>query len=566
MLRRLQIRQLAVIESLDLEFHPGFTVLTGETGAGKSILLDALGLVTGMRAESGLVRQGAERAEVSAEFDLEALDAVRTWLVDQALDDPDEPALLRLRRVVAAEGRTRAFVNGSAVSTGQLRELGEQLIEIFGQHDSQTLLKAEVQRQQLDDYGVPAERLQACAEAAADWQRIERELRTVAAAGARPPAELDYLRHQVQELRALDLREGELDQLEQEHRRLANAGRLLGEGEQVQELLYGEAGAYDRLAEAARLLAGLAELDPALAAQESPLQELLSLTRDTADAIKRSLSRLDLDPAQLATVEERLAALHDLARKHRLRPEQLPAHLAALEDELAAAEQAGERRGGLEAALARAGQRWQQAAADLHQARLTQAGRLQAEVVQRVRRLGLPHADFAVEVLAEAGARPRADGADEVRYLFSANPGQGLRPLARTASGGELSRVSLALQVVLQSRSSRPVMVFDEIDAGIGGAVAEIVGRELRALGAHRQVLCVTHLAQVAAQGDRHCAIRKAVRDGQTYTQVAPLAPAQRIEEIGRMLGGETLTAATRAMAEELLARPAAAERPRRRA
>lgn len=558
MLRQLQIKNLAIIDEAQLDFAAGFTALTGETGAGKSILLDALGLVLGTRADPALVRQGCDKAEISAEFDLTDSAAARAWLAEHELLDADDAGLCLIRRVVYAEGRTRAYVNGQALNAGPLRELGERLVELFGQNESQTLLKPEVQRGLLDDFGGHGTELAAVQAAASAVQQGEQAIAAARAAASRDPAQLDYLRHQVQELEALNLRDGELEELETEHRRLANAGRLIEDGSRAQELLYGgEAAIYDQLSGALALLSGLAELEPGFAEAETLAASAQAQLREAAEQIQRLLDRLELDPAALERSERRLSALHDLARKHRVRLSELSAHQAGLRAELDGLEHAA---GDLDALLAAQAQRvaaYRAAAAQLSQARRKAAGGFAEAITAVVRQLGMANAQFLVAMEPAGGERVRSHGDDEVRFDFSANAGQAPRPLAKVASGGELSRVSLAIQVCSQTVRGAGVatMIFDEVDAGIGGGVAEVVGQKLRELGAQHQVLCVTHLAQVAVQGRQHFGIRKEVHEGQTYTRVRPLEKDARVLELARMLGGQDLTTATQALARDLLKR-----------
>ncbi len=555
MLKALTINNLAVIDTLDLEWGPGFSVLTGETGAGKSILIDAIGLAIGTRADSGLVRASAERAEVSAEFELAPDSPAAAWLREQALDDADAAGMVVIRRVVQSAGRGRAFVNGAPVTTNQLRDLGERLIEIFGQSESQTLLRADVQRGLLDGYGAHGAELAAVAEAANAVQDAAHSIEALRNAG-RDPAQIEFLRFQVQELDALQLTDGELERLEADHRRLAGAGRLLLEGGSAQERLYGgEDSVYDQLSAVRALITGLLPLYPDFSGALDTVAGAQAQIQDAADTLRQGLDRLDLDPQRLAEVEDRLQAIHDLARKHRLRAEALPAHHVALREQLDTLAHASERLAALEREHAAAVARYRVAAAALSAARGKAAKRLGQAVSSIVRTLGMPNAQFSVAVEADAAAPVRACGADEVRFDFSANPGQPLRPLAKVASGGELSRVSLAIQVAGLQRGGAPTMIFDEVDAGISGAVAEIVGQRLRMLGTERQVLCVTHLAQVAAQGHCHYGIRKTVRGGQTYTQVQRLADAQRVEELARMQGGVEVSAAALEHARDLLQR-----------
>ena len=555
MLRHLHIRNLAIIDELSLDFAAGFSVLTGETGAGKSILIDALGLVIGTRADSALVRGGSDKAEVSAEFSLEDSPYAAGWLAERELSDGD---LCTIRRVVQAEGRTRAFVNGSLVTAADLRALGESLVEVFGQGESQTLLRADTQRSVLDDYGQHAEPLAAVATAAAGVQRIEAQIEAVRAAQSRDPAQLDYLRFQLQELDALGLQDDELKALDSEHKTLANAGRLLEDGGNAQQLLYGgEQCAYDQISAALAALHGLVPLHPDFAEIEALAISAQTQAQEAAETLRRLLEKLDLDPQRLVEVERRLAAVHDLARKHRVRADELITRQAQLREELGSLEGAAERLDALERERQTALEAYRKAAKVLTQARSKAALGLAKDVTARVRELGMPNASFIPAVEPAGRERPSPQGEDVVRFDFSANPGQPPRALAKVASGGELSRVSLAIQVSLRQGEGAATMIFDEVDAGIGGATAEVVGRELRALGSHRQVLCVTHLAQVAAQGQQHFGIHKEVKAGATYTRVNGLDAGGRVGEVARMLGGKEMTGATQALAKDLLKRAA---------
>ena len=555
MLRHLHIRNLAIIDELSLDFAAGFSVLTGETGAGKSILIDALGLVIGTRADSALVRGGCDKAEVSAEFSLEDSPFAAAWLGERELSDGD---LCTIRRVVQAEGRTRAFVNGSLVTAADLRALGESLVEVFGQGESQTLLRADTQRSVLDDYGQHGEALAAVATAAAAVQRVEAQIDAVRAAQSRDPAQLDYLRFQLQELDALGLRDDELKALDSEHKTLANAGRLIEDGGNAQQLLYGgDQCAYDQISAALAALHGLVPLHPDFAEIEALAISAQTQAQEAAETLRRLLEKLDLDPQRLAEVERRLAAVHDLARKHRVRADELTSRQAQLREELGGLEGAAERLDLLERERQAALEIYRKAARVLTQARSKAALGLARDVTARVRELGMPNASFIPAIEPAGRERPSPQGEDLVRFDFSANPGQPPRALAKVASGGELSRVSLAIQVSLRQGEGAATMIFDEVDAGIGGATAEVVGRELRALGASRQVLCVTHLAQVAAQGQQHFGIHKEVSGGATYTRVSGLDAGGRVGEVARMLGGKEMTGATQALAKDLLKRAA---------
>ena len=552
MLRALHIKNLAVIDALDLDFAAGFSVLSGETGAGKSILIDALGLVLGDRADAALVRAGQTQAEIGAEFSLDTSLPARAWLREQAMEDPDNTDACLLRRVVGSDGRSRAFINGAAASLSNLRELGEHLVEIHGQNEHHSLLRAETQRELLDDFGGHGVALSAVLESVRRYAVAENAIERLRAASSRDPAQLDYLRFQLQELEALKLQDGEIAQLNEDHKRLANAGRLIQEGQQAQELLYGgEASLHDQLAVAGNLLAGLAQLEPAFTETGALLNTAQLQIREAADTIQRTLDRLDLDPQRLNEVERRLEAVHDLARKHRVKPDELLTRLQSLQDELRTTENAAGELQKLDLERQAALKTYQAAARKLTELRKKAAKELSAKVAATIRELGMPKAEFVVDVQTAPQDQPRAAGDDEVRFDFSANPGQPPRALAKVASGGELSRVSLAIQLAAQQSRAAATLIFDEVDAGVGGATAETVGRKLRQLASKRQVLCVTHLAQVAAQGQHHFAISKEIRGGKALTRVHPLDAAGRVVELARMLGGGEKTAA--AHAQEML-------------
>lgn len=556
MLQHLHIRNLAIIDELELDFSSGFGVLTGETGAGKSILIDAIGLVIGTRADAALVRAGQEKAEITAEFSLKDSKSTRAWLDQRELADGDACII---RRVVFAEGRTRAFVNGSPVNAGDLRELGETLIEIFGQNESQRLLRADAQRDLLDGFGSYAPALKAVATQAQEYADVTRAIERVRGTAQRDPAQLDYLRFQLRELEALNLQDNELEQLESDHRRLSNAGRLIQDGGQAMDLLYGgESSVYDQLSNAASVLGGLAPLHSDFNAVIELCDSAQTQVREAADNLRTVLDKLDLDPELLAQVERRLSAIHDLARKHRIKASELAGRLTAMREELSQLELAAGDLDALEKKRTATLTAYRTAAEKLTAERSKAAKKFSTAVTTIVRTLGMANAQFSVAVEA-TGAEPRSVGDDTVRFDFSANPGQPPRSLAKVASGGELSRVSLAIQVAGTQNTGAATMIFDEVDAGVGGGVAEIVGQKLRELGAQRQVLCVTHLAQVAAQGQSQFGIRKEVKAGQTYTRVQALNTAARAEELARMLGGVEITESSQAHAKELLKRAARA-------
>ncbi len=551
MLTQLQIRDFAIVEAADLELESGMTVLTGETGAGKSILVGAVGLVLGDRADADVVRHGAERAEVSAAFDPGGNPAARAWLKAQELDADGE---CLLRRTVSREGRSRAYVNGRAVPVQALKELGALLVDIHGQHEHQSLLRPEVQRDWLDACGGHADAAREVERAWRGWRALEREHRALGAGGADAEARVDLLTYQLRELEALALGPDELPALEEEHRRLANAGRLIETARETLALLYedDEHSVAALLGHAQTAVQGLRDLDAQLAGVGEYLDTARIQVDEAADELRRYLDRIDLDPERLRRLDERLATIHDLARKHRVAPAELPARRAGLESELQALSGAGRRREELEREIARARRAYEEAAAHLSAARAAAAARLARRITEAMQGLGMRGGRFEV-ALRPADAGP--GGVEAVEFLVSANPGQPPRALRKVASGGELSRISLAVQVTAVGEGALPTLIFDEVDSGIGGAVAETVGRHLRALGDRHQVLCVTHLPQVAALAHHHLQIDKQTRRGRTRMQVRLLEAAERVGEVARMLGGLEITPQTLAHAEEMVQR-----------
>jgi len=551
MLTHIAIRDLVIVSRLELELASGMTALTGETGAGKSILIDALGLALGEKADAGMIRGGCERAEVTAAFDLGHCSEARDWLAEQALDDRDDCVI---RRVLVREGRARAFINGRSASGAQLRDLGDLLVDIHGQHAHQSLLRPAAQCTLLDAYGGQQRRAAEVAELHRRWRELDTRLRALTAARQQRAERMDLLRFQVQELGDLSLGEGELDALDAEQRRLANLGSLQGITAALVERLYdGDGALRDQLGHAGSELASLADIDPRLQETRELVDSATVQVEEAASNLRQYLDDLDMDPRRLAEVEERLGRIHDLARKYRVLPEQLLATLAERETELHALEQDDQAAGTLEADRDAAFKALLDAGRALSEARRAAAERLGETVTASMQELGMAGGHFAVGVERLADAEVNANGLDSIAFQVSANPGQPLQPLAKVASGGELSRISLAIQVATAELGRIPTLVFDEVDVGIGGGVAEIVGRLLRRLGEARQVLCVTHLPQVAAQAHAQLRVQKQAIDGQTYTEIAPLGEDTRVDEIARMLGGTEITATTRAHAAEML-------------
>jgi DNA repair protein RecN (Recombination protein N) len=549
----LQVRDFAIVDRIDVEFEPGMTVLTGETGAGKSILVDALGLVLGERGGSKLVRSGAKRAEFSAEFDVSHLPQALAWLEEQALDEDD--ACL-LRRVIGAEGRSRAFINGNAVPLQQLKTLGEMLIDIHGQHFHQSLGRRAIQRDLLDHYGGHQELRDRTAGAFEDWQSRLQHLAALREADADRESRIDLLGFQLQELESLDARPGEYAALHAEAQRLANSGRLAeGVAAVLDDLSeHDAANAAAMLAVAERTLQGLVAFDEELGAIAELVETAGIQVAEAADSLRRYGDSIDMDPGRQDVVEQRLDSMQTIARKHRLEPPELPelrTRLATELDELIHAEERGRE---LEQEVQAAADRYREFAGELSRSRTMAATAFANSVSEAMAGLGMPGGRFEIAVEQRAEGSERASGIDDIEFLISANPGQPVMPLSSVASGGELSRMSLSIQVIASGGSTIPTMVFDEVDSGVGGGVAEMVGRRLAEVSLDRQVLCVTHLPQVASLADHHIRISK-VSDGKaTRTRAHVLARDERIDELARMLGGVEITAKTREHAAEMLA------------
>lgn len=549
MLSLLKISQFAIVENLELEFEAGFTVITGETGAGKSILMDALGLCLGDRADGGVVRAGAERADVSALFVVRHLPEAMAWLHARELDEGEECSL---RRTFSRDGRSRAYINGRPATLSDLREIGELLIDIHSQHEHQTLLRKDSHRLMLDSY---ADLRQAADETATNfrqWQTASDKLRQAETAGAAQSARLEIVEHLLRELDQLGLQDGEYARIEQRHDALAHVGSLQQDGELALSLMSeGDGDTAERsLQRAIKALESHAHRAPALDSTVELLRGALIQIEEAAPGLRHFLDDLEASPGELEQLEQRLSQCHQLARKHRVSPGELPELAGQLQQECDGLREAQDL-----ALLAREAEAAEQAfrtgAELLRAARLKAAEGFCHDIQAFLHGLGMGNA--RLQLVLTPLSKPSLHGLDDIEFLFSANPGQPLRPLAKVASGGELSRLSLAIQVVHARHSPVPVMVFDEVDVGIGGGIAEVVGRLLQALGEHAQVFSITHQPQVAARGHHHLRVEKRVIDGNTHSTVVTLAHAQRIEEIARMSGGLTITPETLRHAETLL-------------
>lgn len=552
MLVHLSLKQFAVVSEAELAFGPGLTVISGETGAGKSLLVDALGLLSGLRADSGVVRHGADRAELVAEFALDDVPLARAWLVENELDEDDA---CQIRRVIRADGGSRAWVNGRPVTLGQLGELAGRLVEIHGQHEHQALLSRPSQLALLDAFGRTEAERRAVEAAAAHWSALLAERDALSAQGD-VSDRIDWLEHQHAELDREELEPDAIARLQADHRRHAHAAGLIAACDGAFAQLGGDEGpSLSRTLQHVRSdLQRVAEHEPRLNEVDGMLDAAAIQIDEALVLLERVRSDLDLDPSAFDTLEHRLGRLHELSRKHRVTPEQLAGQRDAIAAELDTLRGAGVRLQKLDGEIANARLAWRATADVLGARRREAAQRLAAGTTALIAELGMGGGRFDVELEPTDGDRPDPNGGERVEFMVAANPGQPARPLRKVASGGELSRISLAIEVAALGMDAVPTMVFDEVDTGIGGAVAEIVGQKLRALGASRQVLCVTHLPQVAAQGHAHYRVSKAASEGVTQSAVQSLDAKQREEELARMLGGVELTREARAAAKRLLA------------
>jgi len=551
MLSFLQIRNFTIVESLDLEFKGGFTAITGETGAGKSILVDALGLLKGNRADTGSIRTGADRAELSAEFVLQENSRALAWLQEMELDDESH---CLVRRLVSDAGRSRAWINGTAVTLTQLSELGNLLVEIHGQNEHIRLVNRDEQFRLLDG-GAPHEPLlREVADCFERWERLSREKRDLLSESPLDAGELDLLQYQADELESSLLQPEEFLELEAEHRLLAKGSEILNALESAEiELNSGENTIVDRLNELADTLQAHASLNTDIADAAQLLSESIINCQEAASSISKAGSRMDLSPERLVEIERKLGTQHDLARKHRANPELLATVLQEIQDRLERAATLDQRLRSIEKELVRELSTYREAAHRLHDARVNRAQELASAVTGLMQQLGMEGGSFEFAVTAEDDARPRAIGTDSLELKVSANPGIPPGPLRKVASGGELSRISLAIKVASKAQEPAHTQVFDEVDAGIGGDTANAVGALLRSLSVNGQALCVTHLAQVAVCADQQIRVLKSSDEDSTRVATTQLDEAARVDEIARMLGGR-ISDQSRAHASELLA------------
>jgi DNA repair protein RecN (Recombination protein N) len=551
MLQHIQIRNLVIVRELALDLLPGMTALTGETGAGKSILVDALGLALGGKADKGMIRSGCTQAEINAVFDIGRHKAVQHWLNEQALDSDDECIL---RRVLSRQGRSRAFINGRPAPLALLSELGSLLLSIHGQHEHQTLMRSATQRELLDAWAGHARLVKTMKDRYREFRATRQQLQDLQQQARERTQRLDYLQFQIDELEKLGLAVEELEQLEIRQKRLAHAEELGRElGSLVQTLFEDEQALQPALAQACVRLEALGRLDENL----QPANELLDSARiqleEAVSLLREQAAGIELDPASLAEIDTRLGSIHELARKHHVNARELPELLEQLQQEKTSLDNADRTLVSLEKQVQTLESRCREAADKLSRSRTRAAQKLADTITASMQELGMQGGVFGVEITPLEQEEITAQGADRICFMVSANPGQPMTPLAGTASGGELSRISLAIQVATTRFSETPTLIFDEVDSGIGGATAETVGRLLRQLGEAGQVLCVTHLPQVASQAHQQLRVSKQTDGRSTETTILALDEKQRVEEIARMLGGARITPQTRAHAREMI-------------
>ncbi|NOR68580.1 MAG: DNA repair protein RecN [Methylomarinum sp.] len=551
MLLNLNIIDLAVVKSLNLDLAPGMSVLTGETGAGKSILLTALGLALGNRADSGFVRPDAKRAEINLDFDLSDAPLAKQWLEENDLNDEQH---CYIRRIVNQDGGSKAYINSRPVTLQSLKQLSGLLVEIHGQHAYLTLLDSDQQRHLLDTFANNKKQLDDVNQLFHSWKQSNTELNNLIKASSDKTEREELLRYQLNELQQLDLDNFDYQALSEEHNKLANLGQILNEGQFQLDILYEneQQSVNHMLNQSISALTNLAQFSTELGEISSILSESQILVEESSQQLRRYLESQEADPQRLNWLESQIAVILDLGRKHQTLPEQLPQLALDLEHELNNIAHSSERIIELTESTQQLLIQYQKSSLILSENRSKNGKKLEKSISEMIKELGMPQGEFLVSVNHQKDDTPKANGNDKIDFLVSANPGLPAKPLAKVASGGELSRISLAIQVTTSTDKTTPTMIFDEVDSGIGGGIAEIVGQKLSSLSNNRQVLCVTHLPQVASQAHQHLYVKKDQSETTTST-VTLLNNNERIEEVARMLGGVNITEQTLAHAEEML-------------
>jgi DNA repair protein RecN (Recombination protein N) len=553
MLNTLSVRHLAVVEDIELSLEQGMTSLTGETGAGKSILVDALSLVLGDRADSKMIRHGHERAEVSASFDTQYNGPLQQWLVEQELDDDEQ---CHLRRTISKDGRSRAYINGRPVPLSQLREVSERSIDIHGQHAHQSLLRPDTQRALIDTVAKTKPLLDELALAYTELQSLQKKMKLIQQQSQDQAARFDLLHYQVNELEAFELTHDSVQHLLQEQQSLSHATQLIQSAESSLNQLFeqDENSVYSVISHVLNELEKHQQIEPKFANSVEILNSTMIQLDECASELRHYLDSAETDPARLDDIEQQVSLLHGLARKHQVEIEDLPAHYQQLCDELDELNNLDSNNEKLQQQLQQQEQLCRELCTKISQQRTKIAIPLAAQITESIQQLAIPHGRIEFIISPMVNNHFNETGSDHIQLLVSTNPGQAAGELAKVASGGELARISLAIQVVTAGTRSVPTLVFDEVDVGIGGGVAEIVGKHLRQLAGSQQVICITHLPQVAAQAHQQLNVSKEQSGNSTHIKVSELNKTQRIEEISRMLGGVNITEKTRSHAEEMLA------------
>ena len=554
MLTHIHIWNFAIVEALDIELEPGLSVLTGETGAGKSILLDALGLALGDRADSTVIRHGESRAEISVTFDTSKAKNAEAWLKEHELDSENECII---RRTVSVKGPSKAFINGRSATVQQLRELAEMLVDLHGQHEHQSLMKTDVQQQLLDDYANHSDLVTKVASSFKEWNKLNTEFKQLSSAKNEQDHRLDLLKYQVNELETLNLQVGESEKLDIEYKRLSNASQLIQTTEETLHALEQS----DKGSISQQLSHFTSELQQ-LGKTDSKLNDIASLLDNATIQIAEATSELhiyvdnlELDPQRLSFLDERIGTIHNLARKHNVNPGELPELFERLQKELDSIENADGHLEKLQQDIITTAKAYQQAADSLTKSRTKSANILSTKVSENMQELGMEGGTFEIALNTYDAESFHANGNEQIEFLVTANPGSPAKSLSKVASGGEISRISLAIQVIAAESTRIPTLIFDEVDVGIGGRVAEIVGLKLKQLASHRQVICVTHLAQVAALGDHHLQVSKQSDSAVTISQINYLDKPLRVKELARMMGGIEITEQTLSHAKEMLSK-----------
>lgn len=554
MLTQLTINNFAIVRQLEIELAKGMSVITGETGAGKSIAIDALGLCLGQRIETSMVREGQERAEICATFFIEPTNPAYQWLQEQELQDPDNPSDCILRRVINADGRSKAFINSTPVSASQLKEIGQHLIHINGQHASQLLLKNDYQLQLVDTFAHHNDLLAQMREDYRVWKNLQTQVKNFQQKVAENEAKKQLLQYQVEELDEFALRPNEYLELEEDQRRLSNSEQLTQLSQSALQLLSeNETVSIDSmLYRATQYIDELSELDPRYASVQTMLNDALIQVQEATSEVQHLASHIEQDPMLLQEIEQRLSQALQLARKHNVKPEELVDWHQKLKAELTALLDFSESEERLILEEKAAFEKMQHTAKQLHESRCQAAGKLAQQVTHSIKGLGMENAEFFIEVNSDL-TKVAANGADNIVFTLRSNLGQQAQPLAKVASGGELSRISLAIQVLTSDQSAIPTLIFDEVDVGISGKTASVVGKLLRQLGDKCQVLCVTHLPQVACHGHHQFNVEKFTVDDKTETKMTALSQEERVPALARLLGGSEITDLALANAREML-------------